>query len=106
MIKHKYILCKSSWGIVIGIYGNVYDYDSYDFNAHILGEDGFTKLCEGVYVLFEKELDNRIGPDESYNQMHIADYPYMLEGLHRVSGQILNRAVMQAYCRECGLMPR
>lgn len=28
LIKHKYILRKSSWGIVIGIYGNVYDCNS------------------------------------------------------------------------------
>ncbi|MBO5145938.1 MAG: hypothetical protein J6C19_10465 [Lachnospiraceae bacterium] len=88
MIVHKYRLCKTSWGIAINIYGNVFDYDRYNSKVYVMENNHLTKICEGLYVLFDKEQNRNVGPNHSYNQMQVDDYSYMIEGLLKVSGKI------------------
>lgn len=88
LIVHKYRVLKTSWGIAINIYGNVYDYDKYIQDYDISISENFFNICDGIYVFFEPEENVNVGPHDSYNQMHSDDYPYMIEGLKKVSEQI------------------
>lgn len=80
MIFHRYKLFISRWGIVLNIYGDVHDYDEYTIGRDDLNEENFFEVCEDVYVHFDRT--------EESVMLYPADYPYMLEGLKKVSGQI------------------
>ena len=87
VIIHKYRMIKTSWGIAIDIYGRVCDYDVLGDNKIFL--ENVVKICDEISILFLPDKNEKVGPNESYNQMHPDDYHYLLEGLKKVSQDIL-----------------
>lgn len=87
-IIHKYRMRKTAWGIAINIYGRVCDYNKFFNNKEFL--ENVVKICEGISVLFLPDENENVGPHDSYNQMHPDDYHYILEGLIKVSQDIVH----------------
>ncbi len=81
MIFHRYKLFISRWGMVLNVHGDVYDYDEYTGGRDDLNEENFFEICEGVCVHFDRT--------EESEMLCPADYPHMLEGFKKVSGQIV-----------------
>ena len=88
-IIHKYRMLKTSWGIVINIYGKVCEYDKFLCDEEFLMNKNVVRICERIWVLFLPDKNENVGPDDSYNQMHPEDYPYLIEGLTKVSQSIM-----------------
>ncbi len=89
-IIHKYRMWKTSWGIAIDIYGRVCDYNKFFRNKEFLENENVVKICEEISVLFLPDKNENVGSADSYNQMHPDDYPYLIEGLIKVSKDIMH----------------
>lgn len=93
MITHQYKLFISKWFISISFYGDVYNYDEYIINQALEVKENIIQIDDGVYAHFAPESNVNIGSSDSYNQMHPDDYPYLIQGLEKVSSQIRDNSV-------------
>ncbi len=83
VIEHTYFVCKASWCINIGIYGNYSDYRlQTDKNNCILAS-------ERIWVrINENQLDR-------YKKIHSEDIPFLIKGIQYVQKQIRQNSKFQ-----------
>ncbi|GLI04681.1 hypothetical protein YDYSG_07110 [Paenibacillus tyrfis] len=80
LVEHTYRVFKSTWGIYIKIIAKYTSISNYN------EQDGIIEVCDGLKLVFaNKQI---VGEDTIFDE----DVIYLIEGLKKVSGQILSNS--------------
>lgn len=81
MIDYKYRIFESQWGIVVDLYGEIYDRSAY---KNLPQHTDVYYIGDSLAVLFEPQKL----PDREYINIHSDDHAFIVEGIKRVADLI------------------